>query len=942
MPTIQNQPRKKSFPYTLRGQILGSFLFLLACALALITAISLFGIPGTQFPGIIKETERGSFAALNLVADLKKERLGQWMRERRSDMQLVAKNPLVADLLHSHAKDIAASALSLEHQRNRQKLTNYLREIQNTHKIYEKIEIFDAITGRHLATTESTEHGVGLINFPMVVFQPGAEEQLSLVLENGTVNLMIYRRFTFDAGPDHESMPALVRATINADEFIRPILHTGEGLGKTGEVLLVTEDRQIVTSLKYPLSNGRRAELLSYQITAAPARFAAQGKQGFIAENDYRGVPVFAAYRHIPISTAFGLGMVVKINQEEVYAPLKKDITTLLAMIFIASVLIAIISLFLSRKLSLTVREMVGVAERVEAGNLESRIQETQNDELGGLARSLNRMIDRLQGWHAELDQQVKTRTADLQQTTLQLSQEIAEREVAEEEVRLQSEMMRRMAEGVYLIRMDGTIVYTNPKFEELFGYDPGEMIGKNASIVHFPSEKKPEETTGEILAVLEKDGFWQGELQNIKKDGTPFWCYASVIAFEHSIHGKVLVAVHNDITDRKRAEAEKSHLEARLSQAQKMEAIGTLAGGIAHDFNNILSIILGYAELAKGDTPAGSSLREDLEKILVAGNRATDLVKQILAFSRQAKVERIPLQLQSLVKESIKMLRASIPTTIEIQESIHSDCGVVLADPTNVYQIIMNLCTNAGHAMEKTGGVLTIALQNIVVEHESPPNAMALAPGRYVRLSVSDTGSGIGPDIIDKIFDPYFTTKEIGKGTGMGLAIAHGIITKYGGTITVDSKLGRGSTFHVNFPVAAQDTLSPDTEEEEVPSGAGRILMIDDEELLLQMGKDMMERLGYSVTIRNSSLDALATFQNNPDAFDVVITDQTMPGMTGSDLARRILQLRPDMPIILCTGYSNLIDENTAKFIGIREFALKPLTKSTIAHLLQKVLGRA
>lgn len=394
------------------------------------------------------------------------------------------------------------------------------------------------------------------------------------------------------------------------------------------------------------------------------------------------------------------------------------------------------------------------------------------------------------------------------------------------------------------------------------------------------------------------------------------------------------------DIIKQKRLEAEKKKVEARLVQAHKMEAIGTLAGGIAHDFNNILGVILGYTELAKEDAPLGSRFASGLDQVLIAGNRAKDLVKQILAFSRQTEMERFPLQLQPIIKEAVKMLRASIPTTIDIQENIDLSCGLVLADPTQIHQILMNLCANANHAMEKSGGILKIELRRTDVGNDVLGANVPLKPGQYIELVVSDTGVGIGLDIIQKVFDPYFTTKELGKGTGMGLAIVHGIITEYGGAVTVESELQHGTTFHVYFPKAEKAELETVKKTEEIYSGKGNILFVDDEELLICLGKDMLERLGYDVTVRQSSIDALSTFQNDPYAFDVVITDQTMPGITGADLSRRILQIRPDIPIILCTGHSNLVDEVSAKSIGIKEFVMKPLAKGVIGNLLQKLLG--
>ncbi len=389
------------------------------------------------------------------------------------------------------------------------------------------------------------------------------------------------------------------------------------------------------------------------------------------------------------------------------------------------------------------------------------------------------------------------------------------------------------------------------------------------------------------------------------------------------------------DITEQKK-------LENQISQSQKMEAIGTLAGGIAHDFNNILGVIMGYADLARENAPPDSHLSSDLDNIITASNRAKDLVKQILAFSRQTDVTPVPLQLQSLIKEALKMLRSSIPTTIEILDDISSECTTVLADPTQIHQVLMNLCTNAYHAMEETGGTLSVSLKPAQIDRDTHPLAIQVEPGAYVKLTVTDTGSGIGPDVIDRIFEPYFTTKQLTKGTGMGLAIVHGIVAENGGTITVESDLGLGTSFHVYFPVIDQEESLPASDNIKLTTGTERVLFIDDEQLLVELGQTMLERLGYHVTIRQSSLEALETFQNNPHGFDVVITDQTMPGMTGSDLARLMLKIRPDIPIILCTGYSNIIDEETAKSIGIKEFALKPLTSGMISSLLRKVLDEA
>ena len=394
-------------------------------------------------------------------------------------------------------------------------------------------------------------------------------------------------------------------------------------------------------------------------------------------------------------------------------------------------------------------------------------------------------------------------------------------------------------------------------------------------------------------------------------------------------------------VTDSMRSEEENVKLQNQLTQAQKMEAIGTLAGGIAHDFNNILGAIIGYTEIASDCIPQESIVNEHLGKVLEASQRAATLVKQILAFSRQANIERILLKPNLIVKEAIKFLRPSLPSTITIRQQIDNGTRSILADPTHAHQILMNLCTNAFHSMEQTGGVLNITLSDCELSPEDLQHKPEVQPGKFVLLSVSDTGPGIKPEILDKIFDPYFTTKEAGKGTGMGLAIVYGIVASYGGFIACESEIGKGTDFQVYFPAIDQEITSEVKSVDVAPRGTERILLVDDEKMLAELGKTMLERLGYEITMLTSSLDALNVFHDQPDFFDAVITDQTMPGMTGMELARRLLEIRPDIPIIICTGYSNLINEEQAAAEGIKGFVMKPLSKKVIANLLRKMLDK-
>jgi len=491
----------------------------------------------------------------------------------------------------------------------------------------------------------------------------------------------------------------------------------------------------------------------------------------------------------------------------------------------------------------------------------------------------------------------------------------------------------------------DGSFVYISPSCERITGYKPEEFCqdpGLLGIIIHPDDRENFARHIDDIAKGVANKDFQTLTFRITTRSGKE--CYIEHICREvfnqagNSLGRRV---TNRDITEGKRAEVEKAKMQTQLQQAQKMEAIGTLAGGIAHDFNNILSAILGYAEMAQEDSPAGSILKRDIDQVVKASHRAKDLVKQILAFSRQTETELIPIQPAMIVREAAKMLRSSLPSTIDIQQNIDVNSGPILADPTQIHQIVMNLCTNAFHAMEETGGTLSISLEKKTLTEKDIVNQPGMHSGDFVQLSVGDTGPGIAPELWDKIFDPYFTTKEIGKGTGMGLSILHGIVKNYGGSVSFNSHPGEGTVFQVLLPVMAAESVVEDKPEEIVRLGNERILFIDDEEILAEMGKSMLERLGYQVTVRSSSLEALTTFQDQPDMFDLVITDHTMPGMTGSDLARRILQIRPFMPIILCTGYSSLISEEKVRSLGIKGFAMKPLARKDIAAIIRKVLDK-
>jgi PAS domain S-box-containing protein len=522
----------------------------------------------------------------------------------------------------------------------------------------------------------------------------------------------------------------------------------------------------------------------------------------------------------------------------------------------------------------------------------------------------------------------------------------IDERKQAEEELRRLSRhhelILCSVEEGILGLDAQGKHTFVNPAAAKMLGYQAEELIGQPSHSLwhHSKADGSPYPDAECLIERAYRDGFDYRRSSEVfwRKDGSSFPVeYVSTPITELG-RSTGAVLTFTDISGRQLAEQEKNALQAHLNQAQKMEAIGTLAGGIAHDFNNILTIILGFTEMVMADAPPDSGYAKDLDHVLTAARRASDLVKQILTFSRQSITERMPLELKPLIKESVKMLRAALPSTISIKESIDPQPMMIMADPTQVHQIVMNLCTNAFHAMESKGGILAIDLHAAHLDSQTIFNGQQLLIGDYVELTISDTGTGIAPAIMPKIFDPYFTTKVIGKGTGLGLAIAQGIIKGYGGAITVSSTLGQGTTFRIYFPAICTAPTAV-AEPQEIPRGTERILFVDDEKLIVEMGKNILERLGYTVTAHDRSIEALVAFMDDPTQFDLVITDLTMPGLTGVEFAKQMLSIRPELPIILCTGFSQSVDEESIKALGIKGFALKPLLTSALGQLIRTLL---
>ena len=624
------------------------------------------------------------------------------------------------------------------------------------------------------------------------------------------------------------------------------------------------------------------------------------------------------------------------------------------------------------------IRELAATAHRIEEGQIDEEAQITSKDEIGELARAFNRMTAELRTSMTALRTEVAER-ADIQKA-LQRELLINESLTAVSKVMLASDDINEIAQEVLQRALaltnseHGYVGYIDPRTANLVSPTITAMLGKecrlsdNKGKLEFPAE--PDGHYGHLwgVALNTKEPFIANTPAGHPAAGdyptghVPLVRFMSVpVLFNSRLIGQISLA--NGPTDYERRDIdaierlghlyalalnrvhglqEKEQLISNLRQSQKMEAIGTLAGGIAHDFNNMLTPILGYAEIALLRLKPGNDLFEHIESIHQAANRAKELIKQILTFSRQQEHELAAVTIQPILRETIKLLRSSLPTTIEIREDIAPECGTIMADLTQLQQVVMNLGTNAYHAMGDEGGTLSISLRRAEITPADPLARQGLPPGYIACLEVSDTGSGMNSATLERIFEPYFTTKEKGKGTGMGLAMVHAIISNHQGHINVYSEPGRGTTFKIYLPVIPSAEQSKE-QENSAPAAGGteQILLVDDEEPIVLMLRDMLRNLGYQVTAITSSPEALDIFQAHPDQYDLVITDQTMPELTGGQLAKQMLAIRADLPIILCTGFSEILTEEMARQIGIRQYIMKPVIIQELAQKIRAVLQK-
>lgn len=488
----------------------------------------------------------------------------------------------------------------------------------------------------------------------------------------------------------------------------------------------------------------------------------------------------------------------------------------------------------------------------------------------------------------------------------------------------------------------DDTVDFLGNNLEQLTGFSPQEFAPGGRPWTEVVLEEDREPARASFLQALGTDRTYVRQYRVRTADGRTIWIQENgQITCDAQGRVRHTDIVLLDVTARKQAEEMRPQFEAQLRQVQRMDAIGSLAGGIAHDFNNILGVMVGYTEMVLMSLPEDDGRKRRLQQVLKAGKRGKELVSQILAFSRPSPQERKPMHLSPVIKETLNMLRATLPATIELKVELEKDQDTILADSTQMHQVVINLCTNAAHAMRDQGGVLDISLKAVHLDAKTAAQFHGLSAGPHIRLIVRDTGHGMDRDTLEKIFDPFFTTKKMEEGTGMGLAVVHGIIKAHKGAITVQSEVGRGTEFQIYLPQVEAAELPGGVETPKIENGKERLLFVDDEEWLVDMWKEILESLGYRMTVTTKPLEALEIFKARPREFDLVIADQTMPQMTGLELAQELIALRPELPVILVTGYSQLVTPEKALEAGIRDYIMKPLSISELTNAIRKVLGK-
>lgn len=924
--------------------------------------LSLTGVPFVpSWSGHVGVERTEVFRALNLIADLKKEQLERWIEERRGDAHLVAGNPFVGNavdhLLNASRMSVppdetgelgATQRAQSSAEASRILLRRFLDDVLAEHDVYDTIRIIDIDTGVLLLSTDAADS----VSYEHVSVPHGVRWSFGALVADVALDPSGHPTFQImHSIPNSEGDAlAVLIMDVNMDDIIRPMLHTGGGLGRTGEVLLVNPDARILTSLKYSPPDQTEALLLQYQLQTKHAEYAARGEEGIVEARDYRGEPVLAAYRHIRVSPALGWGLVVKRDRSDAFAPVREAVFHGVLVSALGALTVIVLTIFITRALTAPILELNRVARRVSEGHLDARANVSSWDEMGELASSFNAMIHRLQHWNRELEEQVADRTVSLEQSNAQLVGEITEHRRTGEALRSSEERARSIVDtaldAVITMDEDGIVIGWNPRAEEIFGYSQDEAVGVKLANLVIPPESRAAHEQGLANLLATPEGpFVSTRMETIalRRNGEEFPVDLSVSSLMIG-EKQVFSGFVHDITDRKRAEEEKTQLRDELHQAQKMEAVGQLAGGVAHDFNNLLQIILAHAEFVLDSAEPNSDIDQSISEMMDAVKHATGVTRSLLTFSGKVRVEKQLIDLCSAVDQSVKMLWRTLPATIELV--VDTDCKPtpwVNADQTQLQQIIINLAVNARDAMPG-GGTLRISVAPPAASSPSQTSNETDAP--FARLVVSDTGTGMPPEVQERIFEPFFTTKERGQGSGLGMAIIHSIVEDHAGRITVESEVGAGTTFTIHLPCVSRNLEAcADRLEAVVPQGRGEmILLAEDNKQVRNVIAATLVSLGYEVLQAADGDAILEIVQQRGQEIELFIIDVDLPKRSGLDCLRTIRTEGSQTPAIVITGSPEVkLDDEPHEHTLLlpKPFSMNQLGTLVTAQLQQTAAGR-
>ena len=913
----------------------------------LIRLVSFFGLPWFDVPGERDFFINAAKQNLQAIADEKKETVQQWFEERLGDGRTVVAFPA----FHNHALQLSRHAQGVNGgpaERLRERIESYAdyRQIRDRlvivgrgHAQYEAVLLVDRGTGICLASTDGGAVGHRIPYLQTLWEDDAWSERVFFAAGENKERVFLHLAFAVK-GANEKTAAALVFRIV-PERFLVKLFHESPALGATGEIILIDRDRRLLTPLKYRLPDGSAAQPLSYTLQTKPAEVAAMGVDTLLVSRDYRGVPVFAAVRHVRITPDFGFGLIVKRDESDVYAPVRQGLLVTGVVTGLGLGLLLLIFAAAAGAIASPLEDLTAAARNIAAGNLSARARIEGRDEVQVLARTFNEMADRIQQSHEHLETQVRERTAELEANNQLLRVEMEERRAAEREIRASEERFRQLAENIpevfWIVSPDWQKVhYISPAYEKIWGRRCEDLYENPADWMDAVVQ---EDRQALLAAIPERVG--GGELITFpdyrirRPDGSVRWIAARAVGVADA-DGTVsrVAGIMEDITERKL-------LEAQLIQAQKMESVGRLAGGVAHDFNNMLAVIFISLELARMRLRPDDPAHEQLQEIEKAATRSRDITRQLLAFSRKQMIAPKACNLNDLIADLEKSLTRLIGEDIELRFYPGQDLGLINIDPSQIDQILVNLAVNARDAMPH-GGKLTITTANVSFDEDYCREHAGARPGRYVQLSVTDDGVGMSAETRSHLFEPFFTTKEVGKGTGLGLAMIYGIIRQNEGFINVYSELGHGTSFKLYFPRMEEREGAVELPEPMPPErGAGRIMLVEDDEILCRVTRATLETLGYEVTTAHSPAEALDLFEHESRGYALLLTDVVMPGMNGRELAYRLAAKCPGMRVIFMSGYtSDAVVHRGVLEEGVH-FIQKPFSVRALASKIQQVLGK-